>query len=102
MTTQKALHARIKREAQEDAPRPGQYGNESHQRAFGFTDLQVAKVTVDVKSSPVSSSAVAPVFWFLIRGLRKFIQRGAFGTPWCLILSSIWPVEMAKHSERDC
>ena len=41
---QKALHARVQREAQEDAPRPRQHHDKGHQGTFGAPDLQVTKV----------------------------------------------------------
>ena len=41
---QEGVHARVQAKAQEDAPRVAQHHHESHQRALGAADLQVAEV----------------------------------------------------------
>ena len=45
MAAQKAVHASIQAEVQEDAPRVAQHHDEGHQRTAGLANLHVAKVT---------------------------------------------------------
>jgi hypothetical protein len=54
MAAQEILHVGAEIEAQEDLPRPGQDGDEAHQRPTGLADFKVAEVP------PVHSAFVSP------------------------------------------
>ena len=45
MATQEVLHVGAQIKAQEYLARPGQYGNEAHQRPLRAADVQVAEMT---------------------------------------------------------